>query len=42
LSWMIILVREPVARLRSSANPWPGYVAMGSTESTFVVRAPVW
>jgi hypothetical protein len=24
LSWMVMLVGEPVARLRSSANPWPG------------------
>jgi hypothetical protein len=23
-SWMVMLVEELVARLRSSANPWPG------------------
>jgi hypothetical protein len=27
LRWMVILVGEPVARLRSSANPWPRRVA---------------
>jgi hypothetical protein len=40
LSWMVILVGEPVARLRSSANPWPMYVAVGSVGSALVVGAP--
>jgi hypothetical protein len=38
-SCMVMLVGEPVARLRSSANPWPGYVAVGSVGSTLVVGA---
>jgi hypothetical protein len=29
---------EPVARLRSSAKPCPGYVAVGSVGSTLVAR----
>jgi hypothetical protein len=34
-----MLVREPVARVRSLANPWLGWVAEGSEGSTLVVGA---
>jgi hypothetical protein len=35
-SWMVMLGVEPVAMLRSSAKPCPGYVAVGSVGSTLV------
>jgi hypothetical protein len=40
LSWVVILMGKPVARLRSSTKPWPGYVAVGCVGSTLVVGAP--